>query len=43
MQGYSKGSVGPSITVHYNGYVEASILGYSKRNMGPFILVQHNG
>jgi hypothetical protein len=34
MLGYSKGSKGPSITVHYNGYVEASMKGYSKGGEG---------
>jgi hypothetical protein len=30
MQGYSKGSVWPLITVHYNGLVGAYMQGYSK-------------
>jgi hypothetical protein len=43
MQGYSKGSMGPSITVHYNGQVEASMQGYSKGSLGPSITVYYNG
>jgi hypothetical protein len=43
MQGYSKGSVGPFILVHYNGLVEASMQGYSKGSVGPFIPVHYNG
>jgi hypothetical protein len=35
MQGYSKCSVGPFITVHYNGYVDASMQGYSNGSLGP--------
>jgi hypothetical protein len=42
MQGYSKGSVGPLIPVHYHGYVEASMQGYSKGNVGQFITVHCN-
>jgi hypothetical protein len=37
MQGYSKGSVGPFMTVHYNGYVEAFIKGYNKGSVVPFM------
>jgi hypothetical protein len=43
MQGYSKVSLGPSITVHYNGYVEAYMRGYSKGSLGPSITVHYNG
>jgi hypothetical protein len=43
MQGYTKVSVGPSITVHYNGKVEASIQGYIKGSVGPFITDHYNG
>jgi hypothetical protein len=43
MQGYSKGSVGPFITVHFNGYVEASMQGYNKGSVGPFMMVHYNG
>jgi hypothetical protein len=39
MQGYTKGCKGRFITVHYNGYVEASMQGYSKGRNGPFILL----
>jgi hypothetical protein len=34
MQGYSKGSKGPFLSVHYDSYVEASNEGYSKRSKG---------
>jgi hypothetical protein len=43
MQGYNKGIVVPFITVHYNGYVEASMQGYSNSSVGPFMTVQYNG
>jgi hypothetical protein len=43
MQGYSKGNVGPFITVRYNGYIEAAMQGYSKGSMGPSITVHYNG
>jgi hypothetical protein len=43
MQGYSVASLGPSITVHYNGLVEASLQGYNKGSEGPFITVHYNG
>jgi hypothetical protein len=39
MQGYSKGSVGPFMTVHYNAYVEVSKQGYNNGSLGPFITV----
>jgi hypothetical protein len=42
MQGYSKGSVEPFVTVHYNGQVEASMEGYSKGSVGPLITVHFN-
>jgi hypothetical protein len=31
------------MTVHYNGYVEASMHGYIKGSMGPSIKVRYNG
>jgi hypothetical protein len=34
MQGYSNGSLGPSITEHYHGYVEASMQGNSEGSSG---------
>jgi hypothetical protein len=43
MQGYSKGSVEPSITVHYNGYVEGSMQGYIKGCVGHSIKANYNG
>jgi hypothetical protein len=43
MQAYSKGSVGPFMTVHYNGYLEVSIQGYSKGSVGSFMTVHYNG
>jgi hypothetical protein len=43
MQGYSKGSFGYTMTVHYIGYVEASMQGYSKGSLGPSITVHYNG
>jgi hypothetical protein len=43
MQGYSKGSLGPSIMVRYNTYVEASMHGYCKGSLGPSITAQDNG
>jgi hypothetical protein len=43
MQGYSKGSVGPFIPVHYNGSLEASMQGYFKGSVGPLIQVHYNG
>jgi hypothetical protein len=43
MQGYSKGSVGPSITVHYNGDVQASMKNYNYGSVGPSITVHYNG
>jgi hypothetical protein len=43
MQGYSKGTLGPIKTVHYKGYVEASMQGYSKGTLGAFIPAQYNG
>jgi hypothetical protein len=35
MQGYIKGSLGPSITDHYKGYLKAFMQGYSKGSVGP--------
>jgi hypothetical protein len=43
MQGYSNGSLGPFVTVQYNGSVEASKEGYSKGSLEPFITVHYNG
>jgi hypothetical protein len=43
MQGYSKGSVGPLITVHYNDYIEAFMQGYRKGSVEPYISVHYNG
>jgi hypothetical protein len=43
MQGYSKGHLGPLITVHYIVYVEASIPGYIKCSVGQLITVHNNG
>jgi hypothetical protein len=43
MQGYSKGSMGPFMTVDNNGKVDASMQGYSKGSMGPFMTVHNNG
>jgi hypothetical protein len=42
MQGYSKGSVGPFIPVHYNCLVQASTQSYIKLSVGPFITVHYN-
>jgi hypothetical protein len=41
MQGYSTGSLGPLITVHSIGYVEASRQGYSTGSLGPLITVHY--
>jgi hypothetical protein len=43
MQGYRKVSLGPSITMHYNGYVDAYMQGYSKGRVGKSIMVYCNG
>jgi hypothetical protein len=43
MQGYSKGSKGSSIMVHYNFYVEASTQGHRKRSVEYSIRVHYNG
>jgi hypothetical protein len=43
MQGYSEGSLGPFITVRYNGNSEASMQGYSKGSLGPSVTVHYNG
>jgi hypothetical protein len=43
MQVYNEGSLGPSLTVHYNVYVEASMLFYSKGSLGPSIMIRYNG
>jgi hypothetical protein len=42
MQGYCKGSLDPSKTVHYSGPVEPSMQGYSKGKVGPIITVRYN-
>jgi hypothetical protein len=39
MQAYRKGSLGPLITFHYNGYLETTMQGYGKVNVGPFMTV----
>jgi hypothetical protein len=41
MQGYSKECYIPSITVHFIGYVEASMQGYNKSSVGPSITVNY--
>jgi hypothetical protein len=38
MQGYSKDSIGPLMTVHNNGYIDATMQGYSKGSVGPLRL-----
>jgi hypothetical protein len=43
MQGYGKRSLGPSITVHYNGLVEVYMQGYIKGSEGPSLTVHYNG
>jgi hypothetical protein len=43
MQGYNEGSLGPFITVRYNGNLEASMQGYSMGSFGPSITVRYNG
>jgi hypothetical protein len=43
MQGYSKGSVGPFIPVHYNGLIQVSMQGYSKGSVGQFITIHYSG
>jgi hypothetical protein len=43
MHSYSKGSKGPSITVHYNGYVVSFMQGYSKGSKWPSTMVHFNG
>jgi hypothetical protein len=43
MQCYSQVSMGPSMTVQYNGYVEASMQGYIEGSVGYSIMVQYNG
>jgi hypothetical protein len=43
MLAYSKGSVVPFKTVHYNGYVEASMHGYNNCTVGPLKTVHYNG
>jgi hypothetical protein len=43
MQGYSMGSLGLLIKVHYIGYVEASRRGYSTGRLGPVITVNYIG
>jgi hypothetical protein len=39
----NKGNVVPSITVHFNGYVEASMQGHSKGSVGPFLTEHYKG
>jgi hypothetical protein len=43
MQGYSKGSKGPFITVDYNDNLEAYMQGYNKCSKVPFITFHYNG
>jgi hypothetical protein len=43
MKGYSTNSLGPLITVHYIGYVEASRQGYTAGNLVTLITVQYIG
>jgi uncharacterized protein involved in high-affinity Fe2+ transport len=43
MQGYNKGNLGPSLTVHYNCKLVASMQGYSKGSLWPYITVNYNG
>jgi hypothetical protein len=43
MKSYINSSDGPSITVHYNGYVEAYMLGYYTGSVVPYITVHFNG
>jgi hypothetical protein len=43
MQGYIKGNLGTSLTLHYNGKLEASMKGYSKGSVEPSIKVRYNG
>jgi hypothetical protein len=43
MKGYINGSIGSSITVHYNAYIEASMQGYSNGSFGSSITVHYNG
>jgi hypothetical protein len=40
---YSKGSFGHSITIHYNGNLDASKQAYSKGSLGPSLTVHFNG
>jgi hypothetical protein len=43
MQGYIKGSLRPSLTVHYNCKLVATMQGYSKGSLGPYITINYNG
>jgi hypothetical protein len=43
MQDISKESLEPSITVHYNGKIYASMQGYIKGSVVPFITIHYNG
>jgi hypothetical protein len=43
MYGCSKGSVWPSITVHYNVLLDASMHGYNKGRLGPSLTVHYKG
>jgi hypothetical protein len=42
MLAYSKDSVGPYITEHYNGYVEASMQGCCKGSLVPSVTGHYN-
>jgi hypothetical protein len=35
MHGYNRGILGSSLTVHYNGELQASMQGYSDGSLGP--------
>jgi hypothetical protein len=43
MQGYSKGSLGPFLPVHYNGLLEVCMQVYNNGSVGLFITVYYNG
>jgi hypothetical protein len=43
MQSYIKGSVGPFMTVQYNGLLEAYMQGYNMGSMGLFMTVHYYG
>jgi hypothetical protein len=43
MEGYTKGCVGPTISVYYNRTVVVSLQGYCKGSVGPSIMAHYNG